>query len=393
MNAHSRDISHCLMPSADELEQLVARFGSPLMLCSPQRAVDRYRTLAAAFPRAQIFYAIKSSPHPPLIAALAEAGAGFDVASTGEIDLLRAEGIGPARCLHSHPIKRPAAIREALDYGCRTFIADNPEELRKFVPWRDRARILLRVRFDNPDAVVDLGCKFGASPTGVPRLLALAVDLGLDVRGLSFHVGSQNLNARRYVEAIQICHGLFEQAAHAGVAFDTLDIGGGFPVLNPPATVPLESYTAPIAAELDRLFPEARIWLEPGRFISAPAMTLVTTVIGRARREGVWWYYIDDGLYGSYSGKVFDKADYPITCVSAMRTPDVPLQPVVIAGPTCDGFDVVYPRTMQPDCPIGEIFVSPMVGAYSWASASDFNSMPRPTFVDIDRVRRARRLA
>ena len=119
-----------------------------------------------------------------------------------------------------------------------------------------------------------------------------------------------------------------------------LDIGGGFPVSYTEPVLPIDIYAQPIASELDRLFPDTDILAEPGRFIAAPACLAISTVMGRAQRQGQWWYYLDDGLYGTFSGKLFDHADYPITTLQEIEAPNSPRYPSVLAGPTCDSIDV-----------------------------------------------------
>ena len=125
---------------------------------------------------------------------------------------MKSAGVEPGRCIHTHPIKTDADIRAALRFGIHTFVADNPDEIRKFQKHRKRAELLLRISFRDPTAVVDLSRKFGCEPAAVPHLLEFAHSLGLRVRGLSFHVGSQVADPAKYVEAIGACRGLMEQA-------------------------------------------------------------------------------------------------------------------------------------------------------------------------------------
>lgn len=113
----------------------------------------------------------------------------FDLATSGEVDLVRGLGVAPERCIHTHPIKRDRDIHDALDFGVTTFVVDNPDELRKFAKYVDQAELLLRVSFRSPDAKVDLSKKFGCTPEA-------ARDLGVRIKGLSFHVGSQAADPR-----------------------------------------------------------------------------------------------------------------------------------------------------------------------------------------------------
>jgi ornithine decarboxylase len=355
-----------------------------LLLCSPQVAVDQYQALQRALPRVHLHYALKPLPHTWIVQALAEAGSSFDLAANGEVDLVRNCGVAPDRTIHTHPIKRASDIEHALAYGCRTFVVDNPDEIHKLTPYAEQARVLLRLSFRSRDAVVDLSWKFGAQPDQALELLRLGKSLGIHWQGLCFHTGSQNTNTSQYVEAIHVCRRIFDLAALDGILLSTLDIGGGFPVSYTEPVLPIELYAQPIAQELDRLFPDTRLLAEPGRFIAAPACLAVSTVMGRAQRQGQWWYYLDDGMYGTYSGKIFDHADYPITTVRELTEPNCTRYPSVLAGPTCDSIDVPYENLLLPALDVGDLILAPMTGAYTLATATDFNFFPRAKLINLD---------
>jgi ornithine decarboxylase len=373
---------------AQDFEALVAQHGSPLLLVDCEVVRRQYRSLSAALPGVEIFYALKPLPHAAVVAELRDLGASFDVATSGEIRLVRAAGIPPERCIHTHPIKSDAEIRSALRLGLRTFVVDNPDEVRKFERYRQRTELLLRVSFRNPTAVVDLSRKFGCEPAAVPALLELARSLGVCVRGLSFHVGSQVADPAKYVEAIGACAEIIEAARAAGVAnLDILDIGGGFPIAYGGAMQPIREFCRPIRQALKRLPRGMRVIAEPGRFIAGPAGTAVATVVGRAQREGRWWYYLDDGLYGSYNGQLYDHARYPIDVPGRKG----PAHPSVLAGPTCDSIDVVREDIPLPELQIGDLVVGRMMGAYTACSASDFNFIPRAKIVALNARARLRR--
>ena len=364
-----------------ELRRLARRHGTPLLVVDCNAVRASYSALAAALPGVDLHYALKPLPFGPVVGTLRELGAGFDVATTGEIALLRREGVDAARCIHTHPIKTDADIRAALRYGIRTFVADNPDEIAKFVPHRRRAELLLRVSFRNPSAVVDLSRKFGCEPAAVRPMLELARALGVRVRGLSFHVGSQVADATRYVEAIDACREILLQARLDGHPLDVLDIGGGFPVGYGGSVARIREFCAPIRRELRTLPAGTRVIAEPGRYVAAAAGTCIAAVTGRAQREGRWWYYLDDGLYGSFSGQLYDHALYPVDALERGG----PRHPCVLAGPTCDSIDVIREDIPLPDLRIGDLLVGRMMGAYTQATATDFNFIPRARMVAVHR--------
>jgi ornithine decarboxylase len=365
-----------------EIRRLVAEFGSPLLILDCERVRVQMRKLKKALPHVALHYALKPMPHPAVVQTVLEEGGSLDLATTGEVQLVERLGVAAERCIHTHPIKRPEDIANALHFGVRTFVADNPDEVRKFERHRAAAQLLLRVSFRSPGAVCDLSRKFGCDPEDLLELARLAAELGITVRGLSFHVGSQVPDATKHVEALQACARPMARARRARLGvFDTLDIGGGFPIDYAQPVQDIGRFCAPLRAALARLPKRVRVLAEPGRYVVGPCVIGVASVMGRARREGHWWYYLDDGLYGSYSGQLFDHARYPVEPLrdSAERLPSV------LAGPTCDSIDVIAENLMLPPLKAGDLLVGRAMGAYTWASATDFNFFPRATVVAVNR--------
>lgn len=364
-----------------EIRRLVKEFGSPLLIVDCERVRVQLRKLRKALPGVDLHYALKPLPHASVVRTAYAEGAFMDLATTGEVQLVQRLGVDPDRCIHTHPIKRDQDIRNALEFGVRVFVADNPDEVRKFAPYANKAELLLRVSFRSPGAVCDLSRKFGCDPENAVALARLAAELGIQVRGLSFHVGSQAADAGKHVEAIEACAKLLATARKEKLgACDTLDIGGGFPIDYMTHVPEIGPFCAPIRAALGRLPKRVRIIAEPGRYIAGPSAIGVASVMGRAQREGHWWYYLDDGLYGSYSGQLYDHARYPVEPLK-----DSPERlPSVLAGPTCDSIDVIAENLMLPELKAGDLIVGRAMGAYTWASASEFNFFPKATVVAVN---------
>jgi len=364
-----------------EIRRLVKEFGSPLLILDCERVRVQFRKLRKALPGVDLHYALKPMPHASVVNTIVAEGGFLDLATTGEVQLVARLGVSPDRCIHTHPIKREQDIVNAIKFGVRTFVADNPDEVRKFARHTADAELLLRVSFRSPGAVCDLSRKFGCDPEDLLELARVAAQLGIEVRGLSFHVGSQATDSAKHVEALQSCAKLIAAARREKLgAFDTLDIGGGFPIDYARPVQDISAFCAPLRAALAKLPKRVRVIAEPGRFIVGPSAIGVASVMGRARREGHWWYYLDDGLYGSYSGQLFDHARYP---VEPLRNGDERL-PSVLAGPTCDSIDVIAENLMLPELKAGDLIVGRAMGAYTWASASEFNFFPKATVVTVN---------
>jgi ornithine decarboxylase len=291
--------------------------------------------------------------------------------------------VAPDRCIYTHPVKKPADVAAAVRTGIRTFVFDNEGELDKFAGVEDSVELLLRLQYRTPQALIDLSYKYGARPDEAFDLLRAAQRKGLRVTGLSFHPGSQMSSVEPLVQDIQQAAMLIECLADVGFRLDVLDIGGGLPVPYDAAVPHLDGFVAAIEEELRPLTRRGiRVISEPGRFVAAPAMLAVASVVGVTRRGGMPWYYLDDGLYGSFSNVLSDHVHptvYAYEAVAGVAERDA--VPSVLAGPTCDSTDVISTAAMLPALDVGDLLVAPCMGAYTSVTACEFNGLPKATVV------------
>jgi ornithine decarboxylase len=359
---------------------LVKEYGSPLLVLDCETLRQQYRRLKNALPKVDLYFAIKALPNETVITTLHKEGCHFDIATQGEVRLLEKNGVTATKTIHTHPIKRDIDIRSTLRFGCTTFVVDNEFELEKFVRYKERVGLLLRLSFPNPDAVVNLSKKFGLSVEEAPDFISKAEELGIHVKGISFHVGSQSPHSQSHVDAIQkSIEIIVASRSKHDTPMSILDIGGGFPINYDGSSIDIEKFCKPINDILETLPKNIHVIAEPGRYIAAPAMTCITSVIGKAVRDGTPWYYLDDGVYNSFSGQIFDHAIYPIFTLKKGAT-----QPSVLAGPTCDSIDVISENIDLPELSIGDLIVAPMMGAYTSATATEFNSLPKANIIAVN---------
>lgn len=371
------------LPASEEearYRQLVEQHGSPLFIVDEAQLRMQFRQLQAALPGVSLYYAVKALPQQVVINALVEEGAGLDLASQREISMAQQSGVMPRNTIHTHPIKKDAEIRAALRFGTTTFVIDNRQELIKFRHYRSRVGVLIRLRFQGESAVVDLSSKFGCETVEAMKLLRLARELGIRIKGFSFHVGSQSSQPDSHVSAIQSAMALMKAAWREGMdELNLLDIGGGFPVNYQHSVVAIEKFCEPIRSAISQLPERVRVIAEPGRYLVAPVVSVVTSVVGKSERDGTPWYYLDDGVYGSWSGKLYDHAHYPI---EVFRQGERRVS--VLAGPTCDSIDVIEQSIALPELDQGDLVIGRQMGAYTAASATDFNGLPRAEVVVIN---------
>jgi ornithine decarboxylase len=373
------------------LKKLAEQHGTPLFVVDHDELRRNYVTFKKYLPRIQAYYAVKANPDPAIVKTLFDAGASFDVASMPEFHIVH-EYIKDMpdkqrqawiwdKIIYANPIKANETLQELNPYK-PLVTYDNHEEIRKIKKYAPQAGLALRLKVPNTGAMVELSSKFGAAPGEAVDLILAADKVGLTVEGISFHVGSQTTNFKNYVAAINLAANIFKEARdHGYTKMNLLDIGGGFPAPYDDTVKPFRELASIINRELNRLFPKnIQILAEPGRFLCATAATAVSKIIGKAVRDGKLCYYIDDGVYHTFSGVIFDHCHYHMK--SFKRGPT---QICAVFGPTCDALDVVSLAEELPgDLQLGDLLYSEQIGAYSHASSTYFNGFPPATVVHIN---------
>lgn len=360
----------------EETEALAQEYGTPLLVLSLEQIEKNYRLLRTHLPRVKVFYAIKANPHRRILELMRDLGSNFDVASDGEIMELSSLGVDGSRMIYANPMKTVNGLRACRNAGVGKMTFDSAGEIDKMARECPGATVLLRIRIDNSSAHVDLNKKFGAASEQALELLLKARDAGLDAAGIAFHVGSQTTSADPYLYALDIAREIFEEAAAAGMQLRIMDIGGGFPIPEPKVRFNLQEMLNQINARLDEDFPGVEIWAEPGRFICGTAVNLITSVIGVTERGGQPWYFLDEGLYGTFSGVLFDQWDFKL--ISFKEGEQVA---ATFAGPSCDSLDIMFRGKMTVRQEEGDLILVPICGAYTSASATTFNGFSKANFV------------
>lgn len=360
-----------------DVERLAAEYGSPLLVLSLEQVKQNYELLKKYMPRVAVHYAIKANPHPEILRVMKEMGSCFDVASDGEIRTLHDMGVEGERLIYANPVKTGVGLRACNECGVHKMTFDSASEIAKIQTACPGTTVLLRLRIDNSSAHVDLNKKFGAARENALDLMLKAKEAGLDMAGIAFHVGSQTVSAEPYLHALDIARELFEEAKAAGLELRILDIGGGFPIPEPKVKFNLPEMLQQINARLDEDFPNIEIWSEPGRYICGTAVNLITSVIGVTERGGQPWYFLDEGLYGTFSGVIFDQWDFKL--ISFKKGEE--RVAATFAGPSCDSLDIMFRGRMTAPLEVGDLLLVPACGAYTSASATTFNGFSRARFV------------
>ncbi|HET6185219.1 MAG TPA: type III PLP-dependent enzyme [Acetobacteraceae bacterium] len=327
----------------------IARFladhqpATPCLVFDLDRVEANYRALRRALPLARIYYAVKANPAAPVLARLAALGSSFDAASFEEVSACLAAGAAPSAISFGNTIKKATAIRRAHEAGVTLFAFDSDEELDKLARNAPGARVYCRVLVENAGADWPLSRKFGTTVENAKRLMLRAGARGLDPYGLSFHVGSQQTTTRAYDAAIAKVGMLFTDLTEAGVKLRMMNLGGGFPTRYRDEVPELDDFAGTIMRAMTDAFGNAlpEMVVEPGRCLVADAGVVSAEVVLVSRRDPtdpVRWVYLDIGRFGGLAETEGEAIKYRI----ATPHDGGPCGPVAIAGPTCDGADIMY---------------------------------------------------
>ena len=361
----------------NDIKLLAQKYGTPLILFSNNEFVKVYKTFQKYLPKVKHHYSLKPLPMKECIDAVADCNGYIDIASIGELELLKASNPKMlSKCIFTHPIKTEADIEVLISNEIIIMVIENLVELKKFEKHAKYVNLLIRLAFPNEEALCNLSEKFGADEEKFKKLLVHAQKLKINIIGCCFHVGSQMLHPEKFVSSIKKCRKLYDWAyENHGIAFKVLDIGGGFPAQFDNSIMSLKEFCKPIKEVLDKLFPDVEIWSEPGRSVAANSMMVVTQVIGKSYKKNHVWYYLNDGAYSTFSGLLFENMKYPLHTFE--KTTEKPLLSV-FAGPTCDSVDILDKDIVFQHLNVGDFLFAKRIGAYGWSTRTSFNLLSAP---------------
>jgi ornithine decarboxylase len=345
--------------------------------------IRQYKKWKKLLPRIIPYYAIKCNPSPIILQILNRLGCNYDTASKGEISRVIENGISPDRIIFANPCKMLSQIKfaRANDIDLMTF--DSTHELYKIKLYHPNTDLLLRIKTDDSKSICRFNCKFGVDLEEVENILKIAKQLEINIKGVSFHVGSGCKDANVYNTALKDCKTVFEIANKLDIKMNLIDIGGGFPGIDN-SDINFESITNIINDSINQLFNEMneiKFIAEPGRYFVTSSHTLVTTIINKKeiidKETNIkkYIYYVSDGIYGTFSGIIFDYAKIELLPFNERNEKTFSS---IVYGPTCDSLDIITKDCQLPSLAIGESIIIKNIGAYSIASATEFNGFTKP---------------
>jgi ornithine decarboxylase len=350
------------------------RPNGPCLVVDLEVVGENYHAFEKAMPDSKIYYAVKANPAPEILRLLASLGSCFDTASVAEIEMAMDAGATADRISFGNTIKKERDIARAHELGINLFAVDAVEEVDKIARAAPGARVFCRVLTDGEGAEWPLSRKFGCAPAMAVDVLRHADALGLQAYGVSFHVGSQQVNLDAWDKALADAKRVFGTLADEGIVLGMVNMGGGFPTRYlkdvPSAQVYGQSIYGSLRKHFGNAIPETII--EPGRGMVGNAGVIKSEVVlisKKSANDNQRWVFLDIGKFGGLAETMDEAIRYPITTAKDGS----PMELCVIAGPTCDSADVLYEKNPYPlplSLSIGdEVFIE-NTGAYTTTYAS-----------------------
>jgi ornithine decarboxylase len=378
------------MLTIDQAKQKIDiyKLSLPVLLIDKSVITDKFNKLNNIIEDCNLYYAVKTNPHPEILKHLYNLGGGFEISSLNELKVLKELGIPYEKIITGNTLKAPSFIKEAYDYGVNYFAYDSTYELDKIADLAPGSFVSLRVVVDNNSADWPLSRKFGADPIYAIELLQYAKDKGLRPEAITFHVGSQCMNPASWSNALMVIAEIYEKAKAKGLNIKIINLGGGFPSQLTKPIPGIEEIKVHINKALQDYFQnqDIKYIIEPGRAIVGEAGLMVSSVIARANRGVEKWVSLDVGIYQG----LFDAiegvkwsiiSDKELNCVNHKDQ----LDKFKIGGPTCDSIDVLaqelyFPKDISP----GDIVYVMNTGAYTSTLVTNFNGFKGPKIIFVE---------
>ena len=364
----------------DFLDQ--SRLETPCLVIDLSVVRNSYIKLKNLLPNSLIYYAVKANPAIDIINCLNSANSNFDVSSKKEIELCLTQSIDPAKLSYGSTVKKDKDILWAYNKGVRLFAFDSLQELNKIEAHATNSKVFCRLQVENKGANWPLSKKFGCSIGMAKELMLEVKNKGLIPAGISFHVGSQQTNIKRWEEALESCFEVYSFLKLQNIKLEFINIGGGIPVDYKDYNFNLELFSKELNNKIKNIFNDdlPKIMIEPGRFLVAESGVIESEVVLVSKKDyqdNRRWIYLDIGRFGGLAETEAEAIKYKIIPVNKEQ---FKTGPVIIAGPSCDGADILYEKYNY-ELPLNIVSGDKVriysTGAYTSVYSSDFNGLQR----------------
>jgi ornithine decarboxylase len=328
-----------------------------MFVCCPKKLVQNVTVWKKYLPSVNLYYAMKCNPHPKIINTLSKLNIDFECAAVSEIK----------QCLpfkkdiiYGHPHKTKKEFNFARDNGISKMVYDSMYQLKLMHINYPQSQPILRIQSCEEKSKIKFNKKFGAEDNDLDELMDFHKTQNYKLYGISFHVGSKCYHPEQYCSTIDKIQTLINKYK---LKINIIDIGGGFPTIDEEK---FKTHAGIIQRYINKhpSLQKYKFVGEPGRYVVDSSINLKVKVVNKKVRDGVNIYYINDGIYGSFNGIISDGREINDLKISKKTKS-------IIYGQTCDSFDKIECELSEYN--IGDTIEFENFGAYSWASATNFN--------------------
>lgn len=390
-----------------KVSEIAAGYGTPFYLYCPAVFGRKLKQLQELLSDFEIHYSVKANPNPDVVRFFIEHGCGLEIASAGELYAALSCGCRPDAIIFAGPGKTDTELAAAIEAHVGEIHVESVGEIERLarIAEQHQRRVGVSLRI-NPGLEVHAGAvRMGgrASAFGIEesRLGQAAEKVmsceSLVLKGLHVYAGTQILDDRILLDMYRYTLDLAGRLGElSGKAVETIDFGGGFgvPYFEHESELEMESFARDLRGVIDEKrkrhsLGEARLVIEPGRYLTAEGGLYVTSVVDRKSSYGQEYVILDGGMNHNLAasgnlGQVI-KRNYPIAVANRMS--DASAETVNIAGPLCTPIDTLGRNIQMPEVAAGDIVVFFVSGAYGLsASPTGFlsHAMPLELFIADD---------
>ena len=390
--------------------------GEDVRVVDLNRMRDNYSAIQKAFPKAEVFVAIKAIGEKGMGETLAQSfkDVKFEIATIGEFHNLIAYGVDPKNIMFSHPDKDVLEVKQAYLGGVRRFVTDSEGDLTRIADHAPGSELLIRVRTQNNADFDNFNDRFGVQFGEAERLIQLAKDKGLKPKGIAFHVGEQRNHPTEWDANIKEAASFFNQMEKQGFSLSLLDIGAVFPCATKKAFLTSNIMEISFKKSINKHFgkKQPQLIIEPGRFIGASAGVTFARVINvkpGTKEDQILTLSIgrySSGIMGDGYGYTFYKVENEVSevkysVIKGMDTQEVtkPIKgsyvcrsrggataSVAMYGKACASIDNLHDVSLRIPKSVssGDLVVVTGTGAYGNIASQNWCGRPSPTSIIFD---------
>ena len=382
------------MELTEEVIKQTKDIETPFLFVDLDILKEKYKTLKEALGDIEIYYAMKANSDINVLKTLVGLGSKFETASVNEILLLLKLGVKPEDIVNSVPFRKEKDTKTMYDAGIRLFCYDTFAEAERVKKVAPDAKMFLRIHVENQGSDWPMPKKFGAEASDALEIIKKTREIGLEVIGITFHPGSQCRSVSNWTNSLMLVKNIFRECAQEGITLKMINLAGGIPIQHRKKIPTIKAISKAIHVYVEKNFsPIPKMMIEQGRGMVGDCGIMIAQVVSKREFKGETWLYLDIGVFTGMMETICD-FDYELLTEKDLKNKGLSnssnengqngnsakpeKEEYVIAGPTCDGVDVMFKKKKITKVEVGDRVYIINAGAYTLSYAALFNGYKLP---------------